>query len=739
MIITILITSTFRNNNNNNSDKKQQEGEDQLPRTPSLLQRVRSVNFSFPDPFNSPLTTHHHTISSPSLFQRIPTPFPSLDEQPAAEPDEEDLKCHVTRSQSATPMMMKEEEVETVVHRKKKINKSIGDEEDAVDKKADDFINKFREQLKMQRVHSILKNVQEVLPPSLDSTSQPPSLFDGTTRLYINYQCPYAQRAWITRNFKGLQDKIELVPIDLQNRPAWYKEKVYPPNKVPSLEHNNKVIGESLDLIKYIDSNFEGPSLLPDDPEKRKFAEELIAYSDTFVPEVYGSFKKDVQTLAGAQFDYLEKALHKFDDGPFFLGQFSQVDIAYAPFIERFQIFLQEVFNNNITSGRPKLAKWIEEVNKLDGYKQTKVLDPKRLVEYYKNRFLEEEEERSEKWKDFLDNQEKSSQPHASEKLDAQTVDFEVKNEQQTVPVHVSQEEGDGSAGKNPVSDTKTESDLTRKLLAYLPAKSCQAYTWAEIRASLSLIDHLMSFRVKTTPKTKVELSTGVHNHLATIKEREEPEEENGEESSDNEELGDRTNTSVGSGVTPELSFPWKELEFLVHGGVPRDLRGEVWQAFVGVRARRLERYYFDLLDPESDTGDGQERDGSSLAEENKQRSKESVHVPEKLRKQIEKDLPRTFPGHPALDEKGRNSLRRLLIAYARHNPDVGYCQVRQFCSKYSFTISYVSAIWLFSNHDFRAEEIDEDVSMRIGSGWMKWRLASGVLCDKKAPLKLKG
>jgi hypothetical protein len=33
---------------------------------------------------------------------------------------------------------------------------------------------------------------------------------------------------------------------------------------VPSLEHNNQVKGESLDLVKYIDSNFEGPSLLPD-------------------------------------------------------------------------------------------------------------------------------------------------------------------------------------------------------------------------------------------------------------------------------------------------------------------------------------------------------------------------------------------------------------------------------------------------------------------------------------------
>ncbi|MCE0481798.1 Protein IN2-1 [Datura stramonium] len=59
--------------------------------------------------------------------------------------------------------------------------------------------------------------------------------------------------------------------------------------------------------------------------------------------------------------------LEKFDDGPFFLGQSVRLHIAYASFIERFQIFLQEVFNYDITSGRPKLAKWIEELNKLDG------------------------------------------------------------------------------------------------------------------------------------------------------------------------------------------------------------------------------------------------------------------------------------------------------------------------------------------------------------------------------------
>ncbi|KAF3657255.1 Potassium transporter 7 [Capsicum annuum] len=42
--------------------------------------------------------------------------------------------------------------------------------------------------------------------------------------------------------------------------------------------------------------------------------------------------------------------------------------------------------------------------------------------------------------------------------------------------------------------------------------------------------------------------------------------------------------------------------------------------------------------------------------------------------------------------------------------------------------------------NDFESNgEIDEDVSHRIGAGWMKWKLASGVLCDKKVPPKLKG
>ncbi|GMN39055.1 hypothetical protein TIFTF001_008288 [Ficus carica] len=186
---------------------------------------------------------------------------------------------------------------------------------------------------------------------------------------------------------QGLQDKIKLVGIDLQDRPAWYKEKVYPANKVPALEHDGKVIGESLDLVKYVDSNFEGPSLFPDDPVKRKIGEELLSYVDTFTGAVRALFKSDPVKEAGAQFDYLENALKRFDDGPLFLGQLSLVDIAYIPFVERFEIFLSEMWKYDITAGRPLLEAWIEELNKIDAYKQTKI-DPKQLVESYKARYL---------------------------------------------------------------------------------------------------------------------------------------------------------------------------------------------------------------------------------------------------------------------------------------------------------------------------------------------------------------
>nr|XP_043611483.1 uncharacterized protein LOC122583111 [Erigeron canadensis] len=55
----------------------------------------------------------------------------------------------------------------------------------------------------------------------------------------------------------------------------------------------------------------------------------------------------------------------------------------------------------------------------------------------------------------------------------------------------------------------------------------------------------------------------------------------------------------------------------------------------------------------------------------------------------------------------------------------------RILCSKESFR--YLGSVI------HKSGEIDEDVTHRIQAGWMKWRASTGVLCDKRIPLKLKG
>ena len=47
------------------------------------------------------------------------------------------------------------------------------------------------------------------------------------------------------------------------------------------------------------------------------------------------------------------------------------------------------------------------------------------------------------------------------------------------------------------------------------------------------------------------------------------------------------------------------------------------------------------------------------------------------VEEQIDRDLHRTFPGHPALTEPFCQRIKNVLLAYSARNPEVAYCQVR--------------------------------------------------------------
>ncbi|KAI3928487.1 hypothetical protein MKW98_024088 [Papaver atlanticum] len=95
-------------------------------------------------------------------------------------------------------------------------------------------------------------------------------------------------------------------------------------------------------------------------------------------------------------------------------------------------------------------------------------------------------------------------------------------------------------------------------------------------------------------------------------------------------------------------------LKKLIRNGIPPLLRPKVWLSISGAAKKKStvpESYYVDLL-----------------------KAVEGKVTP--ATKQIDQDLPRTFPGHPWLDTlEGHASLRRVLVAYSFRDCHVGYCQ----------------------------------------------------------------
>lgn len=211
--------------------------------------------------------------------------------------------------------------------------------------------------------------------------------------------------------------------------------------------------------------------------------------------------------------------------------------------------------------------------------------------------FQEEEEERSEKWERFFDHQAESCPPEETnnrlhtevtgqetEEGSNNRLHAEVTEQKAETGPQLDGEGDDSSEGKS-ACDTEGQRD-PEELQVPIQTKPLKVQTWAQIRPSLHAIENMMSARIKKRKDMKEEQKTTAENHLPPIEEartsRGESEEDIEEEFYDNEIVDETRNAPADENdgsdrASPEPFFPWKEeLEFLVHGGVPRDLRGEV-------------------------------------------------------------------------------------------------------------------------------------------------------------------
>jgi glutathione S-transferase len=177
--------------------------------------------------------------------------------------------------------------------------------------------------------------------------------------------CPWVQRSAIILREKGTP--FELRHIEPDNRPDWFLA-ISPHKKVPalSIDDGKYSLFESNAINEYLDETIE-PRLHPKDPIERAVNRAWTDYVPSFSSAVTGTayaatedaYKKALEQTPVA-FERLEKALEKQGSGPFFNGaQYSLVDAAYAPFLQRY-LFLERIRPNGLINNYPRVKSWAE-------------------------------------------------------------------------------------------------------------------------------------------------------------------------------------------------------------------------------------------------------------------------------------------------------------------------------------------------------------------------------------------
>lgn len=151
--------------------------------------------------------------------------------------------------------------------------------------------------------------------------------------LYNAERCPYAARVRIVLAEKGLD--MEVVEIDLSDRPAWFYEK-NPKGRVPVIEEEGgDPLPESAVIMEFLEERYPEPALLPADPADRAAAR-LLIFRDDDLTGPYYALRRD-EDGARERFD---AALGRLDSllaaQPYLSGaEYGLADIGLVPWVLR--------------------------------------------------------------------------------------------------------------------------------------------------------------------------------------------------------------------------------------------------------------------------------------------------------------------------------------------------------------------------------------------------------------------
>jgi glutathione S-transferase len=170
--------------------------------------------------------------------------------------------------------------------------------------------------------------------------------------LYDAARCPYCARVRIVLAEKAIE--VEVVEVDLSDRPAWIYEK-NSTGRVPVIEEDNGTpLPESAVIMEFLEERYPDPPLLPADPADRA-AVRLLVFRDHDFTDPYYAFRRGEE---GAR-EELDRALGRFDallgERPYLGGmEYGLADIAYVPWFLRARDMLGVELD-----GFPGLVDWL--------------------------------------------------------------------------------------------------------------------------------------------------------------------------------------------------------------------------------------------------------------------------------------------------------------------------------------------------------------------------------------------
>ncbi len=187
--------------------------------------------------------------------------------------------------------------------------------------------------------------------------------------------CPYCQKVWLWLEEKQIPYRIEKVTMFCYGqKEAWYKRKV-PSGMLPAVELDGQLITESDDILIALEQAF-GPltvSMLAPTAIPLRQLERLLfrAWCNWLCQPVRSArqeqFNREQFVTVVTK---VEEALAA-TPGPYFLEEFSVVDLVFTPYVERMNASLFYYKGYSMREENPGFAAWFDAMETRPTYRGT--------------------------------------------------------------------------------------------------------------------------------------------------------------------------------------------------------------------------------------------------------------------------------------------------------------------------------------------------------------------------------